>query len=295
MCIRDSCGTELLSQDPELLLEGCLRFGFIHHQFGNPAELGLHTGCSNDCPPPAVGNHGSLVHHVHPFTQGRIRVKNPLSILLVRDRLSGERGLICFKRDNLQEPGIGRHPVPFCNENTIPRHKPGGLNSYAHASPDNLGMRCGHPLQAFQGFFCPVLLDEPYHAVEEDDDEDGNCISPFTKEPGDDRCDDKDQDEQAGELLEKKQDNAPLFCFAESIWTVHPEALFNLSGVQPPVTRSEGCNNLSGSEGMVLRRLQCRRTWWANRWLKVRFHGKTSEIRRVRSLPSEQALTGQNH
>ena len=37
------------------------------------------------------------------------------------------------------------------------------------------------------------------------------------------------------ELLEKEKDHTFLFCFAEDIRTMEPQALFRLTGVQPPV------------------------------------------------------------
>ncbi len=65
-------------------------------------------------------------------------------------------------------------------------------------------MRRGEDLQRLDRLLSPVFLYEAKDCVQNHDDEDDDGVDPFSQETGDYRCDDEDDHQHVGELMEEE-------------------------------------------------------------------------------------------
>ncbi len=203
---------------------------------GDLTEFGLHAGGGDNGGSPAVDGGGPGEHHV-PAVADTDVLRHGGGVLLDRRRLAGERRLISFQIDGFEEPGISRNPVAGTDDHDVARDQLPGGELLLTIISEGGGGGGGHALQCFQRPFGAVLLDEPQTTGKKDNDTDNDGVDRFADNRRQDDGDKQDNDEKTLELLEKEHPRGHPGLTGQFIGAGFQQALFGLSGGQPPGAR----------------------------------------------------------
>ena len=243
-------------------------------QLGHVPELGAHPGGHHRHLPAAVGDRGAHEGHVDLVAQRGRRAagrREGRRGLLHRLRLPGQDRFLDAQIGGLDQASIRGHQVAGLQQHDVSRDKVMRRHlSHLACAPD---AHQGHR-QLFQSghrLLGAILLDEAEDRVEHDDREDRDGIFDIADQRRDDRGDDQDQHQRAGELL---QDDAPR----RSAAALHK--LIRSVAAQPS-------NGLVGAQSLVGRNFQaCGRFGWLQQipgslymrgsFRQIGFHGRHS-------------------
>ena len=215
-------------QRGELLLGGGERVGDLAH-------LGLHAGGGHDGGTAAVDHGGAHVAHVLTVAQrhvvGALGEHDGLGVLLDRDGLAGERGLLDLHRGALDDAAVRGDGVAGLEQDDVAGDQIGARQVLEPPVADDLGLGGAHLLEGGEGLLGLGLLDHAEHGVDDDDGEDDDDVGPLgltldgTRDGGDGGGDDQHDDHGVRHLLEEALPQRCLLFFIELVGTELGEAL----------------------------------------------------------------------
>ena len=167
---------ELHLERGELLL--CLGEGR-----GDLAHLGVHAGAHHDGAAAAVHHGGTHVAHVLAVAQRHVvhtlAEFNDVGVLLDRDGLAGEGGLLDLHGSALEHAAVGRNGIARLEQHHVAGDELGAGHVGHLAIADDLGLRGAHLLQGLEGLLRLGLLDHAQDGVQDNDGENDGSVGPL--------------------------------------------------------------------------------------------------------------------
>jgi len=152
----------------------------------------------------------------------------------------------CFK-----QPEVGRHPVPWMEQDHISGNEIGGWDAELASAATHGGLGGDHAAERFDRFFRTVFLDESGNRVDEHNSQDHPAVHPAAECGGDNAGDQKDVNER---LVELEQEAFPLrdsFAAADGVGAEAFQASGGLvAGKALPEIAVEQAGDLGGFEMM---------------------------------------------
>ena len=166
-------------------------------------QFGLHPCPDDNAFRAAIRGKSALECHIGALAQGGIGLcKHPLCLFNGK-RFPCQGGFLRLKRKRLDEPDIRWDEVPRFQDDDIPGHEGlGGDRAYRTVAQDG-GDGRRHFFQSVHRCFCPSLLDEAQHGIEQYDEQNDQRIGQVADEAGYQRGDKQDEHHEVGKLLQE--------------------------------------------------------------------------------------------
>ena len=163
-----------LAHPVEVLLQR--RLAGLHRlqHAGDLAEFGVHAGGGHHGQPPAIGGHGAGIDQVLAVAERQFPVGQRGGVLLHRDGLAGERGLLDLQVDRLHQACIRRHDVTRAQQNHIARRQVARRDFHFLAVPEDSCGERGHTPQRLDRALGAVFLHKAQQHRKQHDDGDGD-------------------------------------------------------------------------------------------------------------------------
>ncbi len=216
---------QALAEVRQAPLQRGLALGGGLEELGDAAQFRGHAGCRGDSAPATVGDHGALVGHVGAIAESGVAGGDGRDLLVHRERLAGERGLLDLQAHRFDQAQVRRHDVARLEEHEIAGHQFAGRDVRDLAVADDARVRRAEPAQRGHGAFGPVLLDEADHRVQDHDDHDRDGVLRLAHHPGNHRRHQQHDDHEVGELARQHQPRRAAFALGQLVGAVHLEPL----------------------------------------------------------------------
>ena len=168
---------EDLAQLAQLPLQGGLALLRLGQGVGDLAHLGVHAGGADHRPAAAVDHGGAHVQHAVPVAQGDLVVGDDgVYVLLHRDALAGEGGLLGLDAGALQNAAVGGDRVARLQDHNVAGHQHVAAQQGHLAIPEHLAGGGGHLLEGLNGLFRLALLVHAQDCVDEHHDQNNEYV-----------------------------------------------------------------------------------------------------------------------
>ena len=127
-------------------------------------------------------------------------------LLLDRDRLAGERGLVDLEINGLDQPGVGRDPVAGGQSDNVAGDELAGRDVSLLPIPQHGGGGRGHLAQGLDGPLGAILLHKPEEHGEEHDHGDHQRLEAVPEERRERHRDEQDDNQ---DVLELRREDLP--------------------------------------------------------------------------------------
>ena len=112
---------EHLGQLVQLLLQGGLLILIRLEHLGDQPDLGVHPRAGDQSFAPAVGHQGAHEGRVLPVAEGDFLVQDDIGLLIHRDRFPGQRSLLDFQVDALDQTHVRGDIISCFDQDDVAR------------------------------------------------------------------------------------------------------------------------------------------------------------------------------
>jgi hypothetical protein len=203
----------------------------VRHFLSDLAELGTHSGGTDDRLAPPVGYGSARKHHVLPISDGRVDAHR-CGLLDHRQRFPGKRRLVALERVILDDPRVGGYLVPGLEHHDVARDEVLGGHLFLLAVAQHGDHGRQHAFQRVERLFRAKLLDEAQHRAEHDNDADDDRVDILANEGGKRGRNDQNYDQNILELIEEKPPRRGPFLLCQLVRTVLGKPLVGVLGRQ---------------------------------------------------------------
>ena len=193
----------------QLALERRAAFRHALDHAGDLAQFRAHAGGHHDAAAAAVGDEGAHEREIGAVAQRQVRGGQGFGLLADRFRFAGERGFHRAELDGVEQAQVGRHDVAGFEPDDVAGHQLPRGQFLQFAVAADAHARAGQLLEGGHGLLGAVFLDEPQHAEQHDDGQDGDGLGDVAEEQGQDRRADEDEDHGLDELGEEHPPGGP--------------------------------------------------------------------------------------
>ena len=148
---------------------------------------GVHAGSCHHPGSRPGSDGGKGEDSVLPLPQGGLLPAQGLGVLLHRQGLPCQGGLLRLQVHGFEKPQVRRHQVPRLEDHQVPGDQLGAVHHLALALPHHRGVGGGELAQGGDGFVRPPLLEGADAGVGGYDGQDDQAVQvlPLTPQPGD--------------------------------------------------------------------------------------------------------------
>ena len=214
------------------------------------ADLRRRAGRDHHASASPVGDGRAGEGHVPAVPEGGLLGKRG-GLLLHRQRLSGERGLLGLQIDRLEEPQVRGDPVTGCEQDDVARHEVPRRHLHLLPCAQGARHRRRHALERLERPLRPVLLDEAQEDREQDDHGDGDRLRGVPERCRDGGGHQQDDDQDVLELPEQQGPGAHPAGRRQLVGPPRRESAGRLRGIEPSLQgRAERRHHLGEAEGV---------------------------------------------
>ena len=208
-----------LSQSGKALLQRChILLDLLEHG-GDLSHLGACAG-GNDSGFGAAPEHSSPgIDHI-PLVEIVAALCRIACLLGDRLGFSGENGLVDLQSCRLEQGCVCRHIVTGFQPDAVAADQLPCRKRLPLSVAADGGCGCGETAQGFQCLFCAVLLQKAQNGIEQDNENDGDCIGDLAEKCRDSCGGQQDQHHHIPKLPQKHPQGMELCCGCQFIFSV---------------------------------------------------------------------------